>query len=400
MKKIPLLLLISFFVTSCTNAQQPQHMNREEYHIREYMFIPQSKSIFQNGYFTEDISGPGGKSIGHAWGYNFEFRKDLNYETTFLMIIGGMLHFKEELDKGNIPYDNPVLQYSSPYEAVYEAVRNGSTYLVHTYGGSAEDIKVLDISEFTRIDKLLYQNKEGDYLYFSPRERRLILADNETEARRLIAAATNNNTEQESDFIIKGHFSQEGDTLYFPLKENSKEGKLLKKDNQYFFADGRYTHKEIKSVKIYNFSKKEFEEFEEEKYKPIGDFFYSYKGTLFAKGNAQRPVANTDSIDVEQLRPLTTEYNGNGCFYTDGKALLYVSSRNSYNDEDYTPDRYLLLDKYIIHNVDFETLRILTYDILADKDNIYCAFSVPYGEGGVTTVPLNKLGIDVKIYTE
>jgi len=398
MNKIPLVLLISFFTTFCTNAQ---HMNRDgkEYHIRDYMFIPEYRSIHQNTYFVEDIKGPFGKSMGHAWGYNFEHRKDLNYDSTFLMIVGGIIHFKEELDVGNIPYKNPVLQYNSSYEAIYEVSQNDSTYLVHTYGGSAEDIKVLDISDFTRVDKLLYQNKEGDYLYFSPQERRLILADNEAEARKLILSASENSIQEEPDLILKGHFSYENDTLYFPLKENPTEGKLLKKENKYFFTQGGYADKEIKSVQIYNFSKNEFEEFEEDKYRPIGDFFFYYKNVLFAKGNVQRPVANVDSINVEQLKPLTSEYNGNGCFYTDGEKLIYVSSKKYY-DEDYTPERYLSLDKYIIRNVDFKTLQVLTYDILADKDNIYSAFTIPQQEIGVNIIPLDKLGMDVRIYTE
>ncbi|GEM_PF-4736256 len=126
-----------------------------------------------------------------------------------------------------------------------------------------------------------------------------------------------------------------------------------------------------KSVQIYNFRTKRHEELDLTKYIRPGYGLYVYDGILVKDGV---PVTNQEELNVNKLRPLTTN-NPLPMFYTDGVKVLCMDANNT-----------------IFKNVDMNTLRIINNELLVDKERIY-SFHI----GDLNVIPYRELGLKIRI---
>jgi len=136
---------------------------------------------------------------------------------------------------------------------------------------------------------------------------------------------------------------------------------------------------------IYNNKTKKREPFDYKKYKYLGENLYVYDGTLYANG--AMPVI--ESFEVDNLHIIQDD-NIVSNFVTDGKRLLCNAVSGSIKSSGETGHIYK--DEFITDIVDFETLEIISPNLLIDKNNIY------WGQGTLNIIPRKELGIKIEVY--
>jgi hypothetical protein len=200
-------------------------------------------------------------------------------------------------------------------------------------------------------------------------------------------------TEGDINFIEKDN----GKTLYFPSEKMPFEGEtqnhvLIKTPAGFYLFDEGDAESLTKVNKVFwrNFDTKKYEELEADKYRPVGEFLTVYKNRVYSYDCM--PVK--EEIDGQSLRFLT-QHDEKSNYVTDGKLLIYVGEGGGYSYDDSSGEAVAILGERLATGVDFPTLKIITADILIDKSYIYSG-----NNSGITVIPINELGLDIRIFTE
>ena len=186
-------------------------------------------------------------------------------------------------------------------------------------------------------------------------------------------------------------------TLYFP-SEMKPPGKQLQDYILIKTPDGFYIFREsngsalqkINQVFIFNFDTKEYEELDASQYRYFSDALRIYKNRVY--GDDGLPVK--EPIDAENLHCIT-HHDVKTNYLTDGKLLIYTGRMGGFTMEGEGSNTMQVLGKRIISGVDFSTLKVVTKDILIDKEYIYNGDS-----DGIGAIPIKALNLNVKIITE
>jgi hypothetical protein len=102
-----------------------------------------------------------------------------------------------------------------------------------------------------------------------------------------------------------------------------------------------------------------------------------------------------EEIDIPNLRFLT-HHDENSNYLTDGKALIYIGERHSLSFDNKNGEAIAILGERMIKDVvDLPTLKVVSADVLIDKNNIYNGNSY-----GITVIPIKELGMEVIVLTE
>lgn len=161
-------------------------------------------------------------------------------------------------------------------------------------------------------------------------------------------------------------------TLYLsPPKHNEGGGYgglIFKANGRYFGLTGSSSYLEAKyfdDVLIYNHHTKEYESVDPDQYRQLTIHFYSYKNQLYyLDANPMESGFNLAKLDVVRHKGYPTE------FYTDSKYLL-----GGYNFSEMvnkgTYENPIYEFKPLFHDVDWATLKVISYNILVDKSHIY-----------------------------
>ena len=178
---------------------------------------------------------------------------------------------------------------------------------------------------------------------------------------------------------------------------------LLSYSDHYFeFTDGKTLYK-FNHGSIYTYGEK----YDKKTYKPkakekskkrnsggvteLTDSFY-VKGKKFYYGHylqnddeeeggySSTPILET--FDVPNLHNIVSKSGVQTCYITDGKQVLYGGWGNSVSYPTIKGKEYVMVKECLLEGVDFATLRVLSEEMLADKNAIYCHAEV---------IPFNKL---------
>lgn len=194
---------------------------------------------------------------------------------------------------------------------------------------------------------------------------------------------------------IKFIIDDDGKTYYLPsavkrFVGSIREPVLVKTPNGFytFSTRGRFLQK-INQVFIFNFDTQEYEELDVSQYRYLSRTFKIYKNRLYGTDG----YTVEESVDVENLHFITLR-NVKTNYLTDGKSLIYTRS-GSTRTRGKDGKTMQVLGEQIISGVDFPTLKVVTADVLIDKNNIY---NGKYD--GIGVIPIKALGLDVKIFTE
>ena len=194
----------------------------------------------------------------------------------------------------------------------------------------------------------------------------------------------------------------DGITLYLPSAIKRFEGSshndegmennrtLVKTPNGFYSFLGTFAHtvEKIGKVFIFNFDTKEYEELDASQYRYVSRYFRIYKNRVY--GSDDLPIK--EPIDAENLH-FITHHGKRTNYMTDGKLLIYKWGSGITEGEGINKMQ-ILGEQHAISGVDFSTLKVITEDILIDKNNIY------NGDGGIGIIPIKALNLDVKIFTE
>ena len=199
------------------------------------------------------------------------------------------------------------------------------------------------------------------------------------------------------DFIKKDG----GKTLYFPSGIKTFGGTflntfLIKTPNGFYAKPLHFnlaTIQKVKHVFFFNFDTKEYEELDASQYRHVSHEFRIYKNRLY--GLDGLPVK--EPIETENLR-LIMHHDVKTNYLTDGKLLISV--KTGYWGGTYIQGKgsnaMRVLDTHIICGVDFSTLKVVTADILIDKNNIYSSTQ----DDGIQVIPIKSLHFKMRIFTE
>jgi hypothetical protein len=202
--------------------------------------------------------------------------------------------------------------------------------------------------------------------------------------------------------IITGgdvHFIKEnnGKTLYFPSASKKplpgpiQSHVLIKTpDGFYIFDEGNgSTLQKIDQVFIFNFDTKKYEELDTNQYRYVAENLRIYKNRVY--GYDGLPIM--EPIDAQHLH-FITHHDVKTDYLTDGKSLIYIGNMGGITMTGRGNETMQVLDERIISGVDFSTLKVITANILIDKEYIY------NGNDGIGVIPIKALQLDVKIFTE
>ncbi len=189
----------------------------------------------------------------------------------------------------------------------------------------------------------------------------------------------------------------DGETLYIPseLKPAIKRGYMgilvAKQNDFYTFTFNRNDSlSKFRQVLIFNYDIQDNEIIDLDQYRYLSEDLWIYKGRLYL---TDKGLPSKEMIETEKLNFLTL-HNAKTNYLSNGSKLIYVGNiRNSSIGE--STKKMQVLGSRIVSNVDFATLKVLSMDILIDKSNIYIG-----DYQGVRIIPIDKLGIEIKAFTE
>ncbi|MDR2204900.1 MAG: hypothetical protein LBE36_01905 [Flavobacteriaceae bacterium] len=188
----------------------------------------------------------------------------------------------------------------------------------------------------------------------------------------------------------------DGKTLYF--QSGIKQGKpmeyagiLIQKQNEFYTIDTREkgSVQKFNQVFIFNFDTQQYETLDLSQYRYLAENLWIYKNRLYVNG-----LPTKEKINIENLH-FIAHHNIKTNFLTDDQSLIYVGE-GEYGTLGEGGNKVSVFGKRIVSEVDFSTLKVITADILTDKDNIY----IGNRGKGINVVPIKALELDVKIFTE
>ena len=187
---------------------------------------------------------------------------------------------------------------------------------------------------------------------------------------------------------------EEGEkNIYFNSRLDEKKAFWLHKNIIVKKPDGYYVFEQnddesvekIHKVFIFNYDTRCYEELEIDQFRELTSELYIYKNRIYnSSGYSMETELDIDNLKVITHRNEKTEY------ITDGKKLIYTSGGLQIGKND-------MLFKFagdvneVGEGIDFESLKVVTKDILIDKNYIYIEENI---------IALNKLGIEIDVFTE
>lgn len=142
-------------------------------------------------------------------------------------------------------------------------------------------------------------------------------------------------------------------------------------------------------VFIFNYDRKKYEELEPAKYRFLSADMYIYKERLHTHFAPVEEDINTSALKFVATDGVKTN------FFYDGKSLIHNGSERtgiSYRGEG--SKMRILLSESMAAGVDITTLRVVSKNMLIDKNNIYTIIAGGY----LQTVPVKELGFSVKVF--
>ena len=155
-----------------------------------------------------------------------------------------------------------------------------------------------------------------------------------------------------------GHYSEftDGKLLYYIRRNGGVHTNGGKYDKNTYTPRVENKHEKQKH--------KEIKELGEKFYVKGNKFYYDYTPIL-------------EAFDVPNLRTIVSKSGFETDYITDGRQVLYGGGKTGVSLAQKNGKEYVLAKEWIIEGgVDFDSLRVLGKDMLADKNGLYCRTEV------------------------
>lgn len=194
------------------------------------------------------------------------------------------------------------------------------------------------------------------------------------------------------DFFVVGRDNLKNNTVYYPNKNMNMSGSshyLIKTPSGFYGVNRNHIEKAIKydNVMIYNIEKENYESIEIEHFRRLTIHFHIYKNQMY--NDYSQPVET--ELDIQKLKPIYL--NGRATeFYTDGTFLVGGYNLGNMITVQKNKQEWLKFEKPLFRDVDWESLQIVSKDVMVDKNNIY-----QVGSSILEVTPIKHLKLDVKV---
>jgi len=282
---------------------------------------------------------------GVTWdGFTYIPDTNIVYDKTTLMLLGSRIFFKEEWP---VKFDIQSLRVVDEQKDLY-ADKNT------LFRKSGWNDKTIDLSNYKIINDYIYQDADGSLLF---------LDDSEFKLKKL-------------------------------LRGEHLDVNTLKHENYNYFSDknGYYLFRYESGINYFP-EKAEKSDIPEQRKKEE----YGYEKIIVRNNRAYYdyyPIK--EKINIQKLKEVS--YNDEKTnYFTDGEQLIYLGNITGFAIDSSSGEEYVVFNREdgkgrIIPYADASKLKVVNKDILVDENYIYSG-----NYEGITIIPINGIGLDVKI---
>lgn len=325
-------------------------------------------------------------SVIHWDGYEYVPCTEIDFKTTSLIFMGDVITFKEFLPiSAEYITSLKIIQHSIGYDKNYATILSPLENVIYKKYPNGY-IERVDISGYADIDKLISPNNDKSFVPHT--------AINYTS----LADGIKKGKPQEPlsewnwfDFFVVGRDNLKGNTVYYPTKNMDMSGSnyyLIKTASGHYGINRNHTSEAVKydNVMIYNIEKEDYEPIEVEHFRRLTVHFHIYKNHLY---NSRSLPVETE-LDLQKLQVIRLNEEPTE-FYTDGTFLVGGYNLGKMTAIQKGKQEWLQFNN-IFRDVDWESLQIVSENVMVDKNNIYQTNS-----SLLEIIPIKDLGLDVKV---
>lgn len=191
---------------------------------------------------------------------------------------------------------------------------------------------------------------------------------------------------------------EDGTSLYIPsaIKPATNKGYmgiLIRKQNDFytFTLNENDALKKFKQVSIFNYDTHAYEAIDITRYRYLAKDIWIYKGRLYVtnSGLPVKEAIETKNLDFLTLRDEPTNY------LISGSTLIYIGNVQESGSLDKDGIKMQTMSHRIAAGVDLPSLKIISADLLIDKNNLYKG-----NYTGLKVIPIAALKVHLKAFTE
>ena len=194
------------------------------------------------------------------------------------------------------------------------------------------------------------------------------------------------------DFFVVAKDNLKGNKVYYPDKNMNMSGSshyLIKTPSGFYGVNRNKVSQVVKydNVMIYNIEKDGYEPIEVEHFRRLTTNYHIYKNQMY--DSRSHPV-ETAELDIQKLQAI--HLNGRATnFYTDGTFLIGGYNLGRMTIEKRGKQEWRKFEN-LFRDVDWESLQVVSENVMVDKDNIYQVNS-----SLLEIIPIKDLGLDVRV---